>query len=78
MNLVKLQIERENWGAEKGKYNGIIEFDNELGKVAIKLTHEKCKELFNVVAEGIVETAKIAASELTCNIIENNQKIEHK
>ncbi len=76
MNLLKLEIERQLWGTDKGQYVGKIQFDNELGLVAIKLTPEKCDELFRVCADGIVDTAKLAAKELTCTIIEHQKCLE--
>lgn len=76
MQLKKLQIERERWGENKGQYVGVITFDNELGEVSIKLSEEKCRELFMVCADGIVDTAKSAARELTCSVIEHRTAIE--
>ncbi len=76
MNLLKLEIERELWGTNKGQYVGEIQFDNELGLVAIKITPEICDELFKICADGIIDTAKLAAKELTCTIIEHQKRLE--
>jgi hypothetical protein len=76
MQLNSLKIERQKWGRNEGQYVGVIKFDNEVGNVSIKLSEEKCKELFMVCADGIVETAKVAARELTCSVIEHKKSIE--
>ena len=76
MQLVKLEIERVRYGENKGQFAGAIKFDNELGEVAISLTPQKCEELFRVCADGIVDTAKAAATELTCSVIEHRQLLE--
>lgn len=76
MQLVELEIKRERWGENKGQFTGAMRFDNELGEVAIKLSPEKCEQLFKICADGIVETAKAAANELTISVIEHKAKIE--
>lgn len=75
MNLVKLEIERIKYGENEGQFTGFIKFDNELGEVAISLTEKRCEDLFRVCADGIVETAKEAATELTCTVIEHQKKL---
>ena len=75
MQLISLSIERARWGKNKGQFVGEISFDNELGMVAIKLTPEKCEQLFMVCAEGIVDTAKEAAKGLACSVIEHEAAI---
>ena len=76
MNLVKLDIERVKYGESKGQFKGYIKFDNELGEIAISLTPKHCEELFRVCADGIVDTAKEAATELTCTVIEHKKSLE--
>ena len=76
MQLNKLVIERKRYGSNEGQYEGHISFDNELGKVDIRLSAEQCNELFRVCADGIVETAKDAARELTLSVIEHKNVIE--
>ena len=71
MKLDRLNIEQVRYGANKGAYEGTIRFHNELGEVAIRLSPAQCDELFKVCAEGIVETAKAAAAELTISVIEH-------
>ena len=76
MQLKSLKIEREMWGNDKGKNKGKISFDNEVGAVTLNLTPDMCNKIFEVCAEGIIETAKEAASELTCTVIEHQKKLE--
>ena len=76
MQLVRLEIERIRYGEKKGQFSGAIRFDNELGEVAIKLTPEKCEDLFRVCADGIVDTAKAAATELACSVIEHRELLK--
>lgn len=78
MQLVKLEIKREMWGESKDQFKGVIKFDNELGEVGMVLTHEKCDELFKICADGLVETAKAAAAELTCNVMEHQKSLSNK
>lgn len=76
MKLYKLTIERKMYGENKGQYYGTISFDNEHGKVDIHLTEEHCQRMFEVVADGIIDTAKEAASNLTCSVLEHKQSLE--
>ncbi len=65
MKLVDLKIERHRWGANAGQYSGQITFESKAGIVGLNLNDEQCARMFAVVADGIVETAKAAAMELT-------------
>jgi len=76
MNLVKLEIERIRYGDDKGQFKGAISFDNKLGQVSLTLSKEQCDNLFRVCADGIVETAKAAATELTFTVIEHQKAID--
>ena len=76
MNLVSLKIERERWGSNEGKHKGMIKFDNELGEVAIILNDEMMQKIFSTCAEGLINTAKVAATNLTCSVIEHKKLIE--
>jgi len=76
MILQKLEIEMERWGDHKGKYTGKAVFDGDAGSVALKLTPELCDKMFLICAEGILSTAKEAAANLTCNVIEHTRQLE--
>lgn len=75
MQLSKLEIERERWGENKGQYRGVITFDNEHGKISIRLTKKHCQEIFRTCADAIVDTAKSAANELTCSVLEHQATV---
>ena len=77
MYLKKLEIELGRYGKDKGKYTGRAIFDNELGVVSLNLTPEMCDEIFKVCADGIITTAKEAANNLTCAVIEHQEKLEN-
>ena len=76
MVLEQLRISRNHYGPDKGEFVGSIEFKNKLGRVEMKLSPEQCQKLFLVVADGIVDTAKEAANELTVSVIEHKNLIE--
>lgn len=76
MILQKLEIELARWGDDKGKYVGKAVFDGEAGSVALNLTPELCDKLFLICADGILTTAKEAAANLTCNVIEHTRHLE--
>jgi hypothetical protein len=77
MLLKKLEIERARWGENEGKHRGKITFDGDAGEVTLNLTPELCNKIFEICADGLIETAKEAASNLTCNIIECRAAIGH-
>ena len=76
MNLRELRIERARYGKNEGQLVGSIKFDNELGEVSLKLTKEHCDKIFRVCADGVLATAKSAADEMTCSVIEHKAKLE--
>jgi hypothetical protein len=75
MILQKLEIEIERWGDNKGKYKGEAIFAGEAGSVSLNLTPKMCDQMFLICADGIMETAKEAASNLTHNVIEHKQEL---
>jgi hypothetical protein len=75
MVLTKLEIEIERWGEHKGKYTGKAFFAGEAGDVSLNLTPKMCDQIFLVCADGIMETAKEAATNLTHNVIEHKQAL---
>lgn len=76
MILTKLQIEKKRYGEDVGKYVGVAQFAGKAGDVALNLTPEMCDKIFLVCADGIMETAKEAATLLTCNVIEHRKALE--
>jgi hypothetical protein len=76
MQLLELEIKKERWGVNEGKYVGHALFGNENGKVDIKLSPDNIEQIFKVCADGIVDVARSAAEELTVSVIEHQHKIE--
>jgi len=74
MRLAKLEIERMKYGPSKDQYLGHIKFDDEHGDVTVKLSEDDCYKLFEVIGDAVIATAKEAASNLTCAIIEHKAK----
>jgi hypothetical protein len=75
MRLKSLKIERVTYGDHEGTFAGAMKFDNEIGSIEVKLSAKQCDELFKVCAEGIISTAKDAAAELTCSVIEHDKAL---
>jgi hypothetical protein len=74
MELMGLKIELVRWGERKGSYEGEATFAGEKGTVTLVLDERRCRMLFDVCADGIVETAKSAARDLTSACIEHAEK----
>lgn len=58
-----------------GQYEGVAEFTDKAGNVALKLTPEMCDEIFVICADGILKVAQEAAMNLTCNVIEHQKAL---
>lgn len=70
MILEKLEIERQQWGTDKGKFKGSIRFANDKSRIEMALTHDVSERLLKVVGESLVDSAKELAGELTADCIE--------
>lgn len=75
MRLTELRIRFKDFGENEGKYVGTARFENEKGDVGIVLSPQHCEKIFDVCAEGIIETAKEAATDLAISIV-HEKKIE--
>ena len=76
MKLTDLRIELQKYGRDKGQYVGKIEFTNSDGDIALKLNPEMCEKIFLICADGMIDVAKEASRNMTCNIIEHKAAIE--
>jgi len=76
MKLIELDIELQKYGRDKGQYIGKIKFANSAGDIALKLNPEMCEKIFLICADGMIDVAKEAAKNMTCNIIEHKAAIE--
>jgi hypothetical protein len=52
MRLVKLEIELQRYGENKGQYIGVARFDGERGSIALNLNQHHCEQMFLTCAEG--------------------------
>jgi hypothetical protein len=69
MILEDLRIERQAYGADKGKFKGSIRFSNDRSKIEMALTHDVSEQLLKVVGDCLVESAKELAMDLTADCI---------
>ena len=77
MRLKSMEIKREDWGENKGKFIGSIRYTGEHANIDLKLNDEQIQSIFAIVADRMIEVSKEAAKELTCDIIESlTQRIE--
>jgi hypothetical protein len=65
LRLKNLSIRAIEWGADKGRLQGEIEFVGESGKVSVTLSPADCERLLPVVAESIVTASREVAERLT-------------
>lgn len=76
MMLISMTIELERWGANKGQYTGSAMFSGDAGSVTLNLNKHHIEQIFQVCADGIIDTAKAAARHLTVSVIEHQKGIE--
>lgn len=61
MRLLKLQIELQTYGPNKGTFEGEATFRGENGKITLNLNEHHIEQMLLVCADGIVDVAKAAA-----------------
>lgn len=71
MILEKLNIRLMEYGDQKGQHVGEVTFAGKAGKVSLNLTPELCNRIFSVCADGLIATAKEAAVNMTCQVLEH-------
>lgn len=76
MDFKRLEIERSTWGDRRLK--GQVSFGNDKGRINLNLNEDHINKIFEIVAETMIETAKEASQELTCNIIEHKELLDRK
>jgi len=69
MQLSKLLIRREEYGNNKGRLTGTVEFQGSCGKVELPLDEELSKQIVDICAEGIVRVSRHVANDLTAEVI---------
>lgn len=71
MELERLYLTKETYGAHKGKISGKITFQGSAGEITLVLTHENAHEILRICADRLVEQSKEIAMNMTAAIIEN-------
>lgn len=61
MKLLKLTIERQTYGPQKGKFEGEATFTGDTGRITLNLNDHHIEQMLLVCADGIVDVAKAAA-----------------
>jgi hypothetical protein len=72
MKLIKLDIELQRWGEQKGQYVGAAKFEGSAGAVTLNLNAHHCEQIFKVCAEGIIDVAKASARMVLNEAIAHN------
>jgi hypothetical protein len=78
MKLLKLQIERERWGENKGAFSGQATFDGPAGTITLNLNEHHIEQMFLTCADGIVEVAKAAARMFVAQALENTEAAKQR
>ena len=61
MKLMKMHIERQTYGPNKGQFEGEATFHGDSGKVTLNLNEHHIEQMLLVCADGIIDVAKAAA-----------------
>lgn len=70
MILDKLEIERERWGNNKGKFKGAVRFSNATKSIELALPHDMSQRILKECGLALVDAAKELAEDLTADCIE--------
>lgn len=65
-----LEIKKENWGANKGKFVGRARFSSKNADVTINVTPEMIEKILELCAESLMETAHEMSEVMKGDIIE--------
>jgi hypothetical protein len=57
-----------------GNYEGEIVFVGSRGKVQVNLSHLDCGAMFKIVGQGVIDSAKEVAQNLTADVFDVQQK----
>lgn len=64
-----LYLRAEEYGADKGKLSGTIEFVGQYGEVKVRVNNDQGARILAIVAEEVVAAAKQTAAMLTSEVI---------
>lgn len=76
--LKSLYIQREGYGADKGKLTGQVEFQGLQGQIAIRLNHPKSQQLLELLAPELISCAQETAKLMVAEILDDSPaQLEH-
>lgn len=68
--LIKsIYLNLQDYGPDKGKLIGSIEFINQHGEIKVRLGNERASQIVAVLADSLVDTAKQTASLMTAEVL---------
>lgn len=59
----------EEYGPDKGKLKGNIEFINQHGELHVRIGNERAAQIVAILADSLVDTAKQTASLMTSEVL---------
>lgn len=75
--LVKtLYLNMVDYGPDKGKLAGKIEFINQHGEITVRINNEQAEKIVAVLAENLVATAKQTATLMTAEVLAQAAGVE--
>lgn len=80
MILKKMVIEElQSWERKEGQpagHKGKITFGDERGEISLNLSRDHIDAIFNICANAIIETARTAARDMTCAVIQQAEGVQ--
>lgn len=67
--LKQLLIQRADWGADRGKLSGKIEFANEFGETRLNLNEELSQRIVDLCADELVKSARVIADNMSREVL---------
>lgn len=68
--LIKsIYLTMKDYGPDKGKLTGKIEFINQYGEISIRLGQERAGQIVAILSESLVDTAKQTAALMTSEVL---------
>jgi len=76
MQLTRLLVTRAEYGKDKGRLSGNVEFAGPNGKVELPLDEKLSHEILAICADGVVRASQQIATELTAQVINEVPMLE--
>jgi hypothetical protein len=68
--LVKsIYLRVQDYGPDKGKLQGDIEFINQHGEIKVRVGNERAAQIVAILADSLVDTARQTASLMTSEVL---------